>query len=234
MHPGCRRGRLDRHDRSAVGHQVLRPDHHDREGRQRDDRPVVRRGRALQVRQVLRQSDRCSAWASSPGWDEACPVRPGEHPDLGHGLRVDVVRQVGRHPARDAAHVPDPFPATRRTGCCPAAGCLDDAHRERQGVRRWNQAVAVEEQPVLRRSERRAQPGQGPAVRLGEVPPSGAAQVKVVSARPLVRLARPVRRAQSRAVPRRAPRLEPRRVPPAPLQPSLLRRPSLLFLWLSF
>jgi hypothetical protein len=229
MHPGCRRGRPDRHDRSAVGRQVLRPDHHDRAGRPRDDRRGARRGRALQVRQVLRQSDRCSALASSPGSDAACPVRPGEHPDLGHGLQVDVVHLVGRHPARDVAHAPDPFPATGRTGCCQAAGCLDDAHRERQGVRRWNQVVAAEEQPVLRRSERRAQPGQVRAVHLGEVPPPAAAQVKVASARPPVWLAQPARRAQPRAVPRRAPRREPRRVP-APLQPSLLRLPSLL-LW---
>jgi hypothetical protein len=201
----------------------------------------VRRGRALQVRQVLRQSDRCSAWASSPGWDAACPVRPGEHPEPEHGLQADVVRRVWRHPARDVAHAPDPFPATTRTGCCQAVGRPDDAHWERQGVRRWNQAVAaVEEQPVLRPRERREQPGQGRAVRLGEVPPSAAAQVKVALARPPVWLAQPVRRAQSvrqaqsRAVPRRAPRRGPRRVPPAPLRPSLLRLPSLLFLSLSF
>jgi predicted Fe-S protein YdhL (DUF1289 family) len=151
-----------------------------------------------------------------------------------HGPQVDVVRRVGRHPARDVAHAPDPFPATRRMGCCRAAGCLDDAHRERQEVHQWNQAVAVEEQLVLRRSERRAQPGQGLAVRLGAVLPWAAAQVKVGLARPPVRLAQSVRPAQSRAVSRRAPRREAQRVRPAPHRPSLLRLLSWLFLSLSF
>jgi hypothetical protein len=165
----------------------------------------------------------------------ACPVRPGEQPDLAHGLQVDVVCQVGCHPARDVVHAPDPFPATARTGCCQAAGCLDDAHRERQGVLPWNQAVAAEEQRVLRRSERRAQPDQGRAVRLGEELPSAAAQLLVALARvPVWRAPSvpPVPQAPSVPPVRQAPPVAARQVPQRQhrrgRRPELpaLRRPS--------
>jgi hypothetical protein len=236
MHPGCHRDHLGHHAHSAVARRARHRGLHDPE-RPCGDPRRAHHDRACLDRQAYCQADQSSAWASSPGWVVAFPEVLGDRPGLTErGRQADEVPQVGRCPRRDAAHVADPFPARRRTGCCQGAENRDAAQPERRGVLRSTpDAALVRGHRALRRSERQEPLGPEPVARLDAEPTSAAAETADLLAPPGLR-ARRVRRArragsplaplqpppqgQARALP--VPRQPPSRSPPLRPMPSWL------------
>lgn len=134
MRPGFLRGdhghrrRDDRRNHPWADHRYRHLAHH-RDGLRRhlDDHGhlrVRRDGRHVWEPPQLAPT---AAWASSPDWGEACPVRRRRGAACGHWvLRHDgVLRGRRGHPRDDSGDAAVfPCPAKGRRGCCPDAGRL--------------------------------------------------------------------------------------------------------------